>query len=286
VDKGNLSEDTAVIIKERALQFRYATIPAPVLYAKNLSFGAKVLYAAIIDYIWHKNKASCFPSHNTLADKLGITDDTVRKYLMELRAEKFIDWKKAGYQKSNRYYLLEFPNSEEFLSPGEPKIKKVRKKIKKTVPNLANLAPKKVAVKSGSDDKRYLAYQSKRSADYNSIDIWYYMRDRVKEAWPTYRLKRPAIKERKQLKSLVEEFEGVHEVLRVIDFVVLNWEQLQRKYRIKGGFAVNIFYGFRAAFLGDCSTGEVKGGKEKGGAQYDKKDGREKGKEGGWNKKG
>jgi len=286
VDKGNLSEDTAVIIKERALQFRYATIPAPVLYAKNLSFGAKVLYAAIIDYIWHKNKASCFPSHNTLADKLGITDDTVRKYLMELRAEKFIDWKKAGYQKSNRYYLLEFPNSEEFaIQQRTPKTTMAKRKVKAVVPNLAQLAPKKAVAKSGSEDKRYLAYKSKIGTDYNSIDIWYYMRDRVKEAWPTYKLKRPAIKERAQLKSLVEEFEGVYEVLRVIDFVVINWEQLQRKYRIKGGFAVNIFYGFRAAFLGEYSTGEVKMGKAKGGAQYDKKDGREKGKEGGWNKK-
>jgi len=103
-----MGKKTAVIVKERALAYRFAPLPLPVLFAKSLSPGAKVMYAAVINKIWSNIENCCFPTQNQLAQELGISDRQVRNLLQELKDAKLLAWTSVPLE-TNVYYLLEFP---------------------------------------------------------------------------------------------------------------------------------------------------------------------------------
>jgi hypothetical protein len=95
--------DTIEIVDEN-LKHGFAQLPRSVLKAKGLTFRAKLLYVALLDYAWQKG--SCFPGHATLAEDLDTSHDTVRRALLELRDYGLVKWTQQGLNRPNVYYLL------------------------------------------------------------------------------------------------------------------------------------------------------------------------------------
>ncbi len=97
------ASDTIEIVDENLRQ-GFAQVPRPVLRARGLSFKAKVVYVALLDYAWQKG--SCFPGHATLARDLDVSHDTVERALAELKHYGLVNWRRLGLNKPNVYYLL------------------------------------------------------------------------------------------------------------------------------------------------------------------------------------
>jgi hypothetical protein len=108
-------EPDIIEIVDENLKAGFAQLPRPVLRAKGLTFRAKLLYVALLDYAWQKG--SCFPGHATLAQDLDTSHDTVRRGLAELREYGLVTWKQQGLNKPNVYYLLRLSNCPRLWAP-------------------------------------------------------------------------------------------------------------------------------------------------------------------------
>ena len=62
----------------------FGLVPASIMRCKDLSIGAKALYALSSTYA--DKKRVCFPNRNTICEGLGITPHTFSKYLKQLEA--------------------------------------------------------------------------------------------------------------------------------------------------------------------------------------------------------
>lgn len=90
---------------------------------KNISLGAKVMYALLCDYAGKNDH--CWPSQETLSRRLSCSITSVKKYLGELVNEKLVAVKKENYR-SCVYYLLKpechvLPNTSGQTTRNEPK---------------------------------------------------------------------------------------------------------------------------------------------------------------------
>ena len=103
--KDVLEKHTIVILNE-ALKKGFVQLPNYVLHDKNISFGARLVYAELLSYAWKDD--SCFPGQLKIAEDLGTSDRSVRTFLKELKDGKYIDWKQRGLSKTNVYYLLDY----------------------------------------------------------------------------------------------------------------------------------------------------------------------------------
>ncbi|MGH7037063.1 MAG: helix-turn-helix domain-containing protein [Stellaceae bacterium] len=81
----------------------FTQVPNHVLVSSKLSPGAKLTYAMLLKYAWQND--FCFPGQERLAKDMGVTDRSVRTYLQELEAQKFIAIKQRGLGKPNLYEL-------------------------------------------------------------------------------------------------------------------------------------------------------------------------------------
>ena len=119
----DLAQGRGTITKERALRFRFSTMPRIVLEAKGLSLNAKTVYCKLVDYLYEAEDIFCWPSQEKLAEDLNTSKWTVIRCLNELRDYGLIDWKQQGLSKTNVYWLLEFPDSliEEYERRQEEK---------------------------------------------------------------------------------------------------------------------------------------------------------------------
>src|SRR5213595_1359515 len=66
----------------------FTQVPNHVLVSNRLSPGAKLTYAMLLKYAWQNDR--CFPGQQRLANDMGVTDRSVRTYLQELEAHKFV----------------------------------------------------------------------------------------------------------------------------------------------------------------------------------------------------
>jgi DNA-binding transcriptional MocR family regulator len=71
----------------------FAKLSLVLLRKKDLSFGAKCLYARLGLYAGEDRV--CTPSHRTLACELGVSDRYVRKLLTELRKAGLVTWRRT-----------------------------------------------------------------------------------------------------------------------------------------------------------------------------------------------
>lgn len=107
----NANEQRTVIVEDESLkQFvgGFTSIPNRVLRNSDISLGARMTYAILLQYAWQDN--FCFPAQTRLATDLGIGERTVRQYLNELREAKLITWKQQGLNKPNVYRILKLPD--------------------------------------------------------------------------------------------------------------------------------------------------------------------------------
>lgn len=80
-----------------------AQIPPAVLSHPDLSFGAKVLFAALHAHAWPE--AECTPSQEELARDVSCTVRQVQRLLLQLRRAGFVTWKRRGLNRPNLYRL-------------------------------------------------------------------------------------------------------------------------------------------------------------------------------------
>jgi hypothetical protein len=81
----------------------FTQVPNHVLVSDRVSPGAKLAYAMLLKYAWQDD--FCYPGQERLAKDMGVTDRSVRTYLQELEAEKFINIKRQGQGNPNLYVL-------------------------------------------------------------------------------------------------------------------------------------------------------------------------------------
>src|SRR6266436_10444470 len=86
----------------------FTQVPNHVLVSSSLSPGAKLTYAMLLKYAWQNDY--CFPGQERLAKDMGVTDRSVRTYLQELEAQRFITIKQQGQGRPNVYVLKMRPS--------------------------------------------------------------------------------------------------------------------------------------------------------------------------------
>lgn len=96
-------------------QSNFVLIPKYVLYAVDISNGAKILYTFLLSFR-NRETGLCCPSVDTLTREMRTTKKTTEKYLRELRAAGYISVrKKTKYNEANCYEF--YTNGELFIVP-------------------------------------------------------------------------------------------------------------------------------------------------------------------------
>lgn len=94
----------------------YAQMPHYILSHPDLSPGDRELYAHLDTY-WRSDKDECWPSQETLANKMGVSVCTVHRRAKKLAGAKLIEIKRQGLNKPNRYKRLPPPRPDLRLVP-------------------------------------------------------------------------------------------------------------------------------------------------------------------------
>lgn len=98
----------------------FTRIPNFIVRSPDLSPDQKAVLAVIISYSFADR---CFPKHQKIAECIGKSRSSVKRYLNELREKGFITWKKTLYGRTNQYYINETIGEligAESKSGGEP----------------------------------------------------------------------------------------------------------------------------------------------------------------------
>ena len=100
----NIQRNIEIVGADKATRFGFTQVPNFVLISKDLSPGAKLAYAMLLRYAWHNDFS--FPGQVKLAEDMGVGERSVRTYLKELEAAKFLDIQQRGLGKTNIYKLV------------------------------------------------------------------------------------------------------------------------------------------------------------------------------------
>src|SRR5947207_9643619 len=118
VHPGDDTSSESVSLDDSALQARLETfrntvsmnlvggftqVPNVVLSDAALSASAKLVYEALLSYMWHMDY--CWPSQQTIADQLGRSRRTVIRALQELEARGYIERWRRGLTRTNVYFV-------------------------------------------------------------------------------------------------------------------------------------------------------------------------------------
>lgn len=101
--RGRVAVDRAVRYEDAVEQEGYVQLPRVVLYNRDLSHGAKLLYAALRGFAWQDE--SCWPGQERLAESLGVTVKTVQRWIGELSDAGLVRIERRGLARTNRYVL-------------------------------------------------------------------------------------------------------------------------------------------------------------------------------------
>lgn len=94
-----------VFIKDDLLKGYYVPLRTEIICSPKLSHGAKILYAAVLDYIWALGDKSSWPSQERLAQDIGVGDRTIRNYFQELKDCGLIEITRRGLSQTNVYTI-------------------------------------------------------------------------------------------------------------------------------------------------------------------------------------
>src|SRR4030042_1465220 len=84
-----------------ATQRGWTGVPNFILESDQISVGAKLTYAMLLKYA--REMDECFPGQNRLAEDIGVSDRSVRKWLKELEKANLIEVRQRGQGKPNLY---------------------------------------------------------------------------------------------------------------------------------------------------------------------------------------
>lgn len=97
------------------MKFRGALIPNWLLMRREVSHGAKLCYARLMQFAGKDGR--CNPRQETLANALGCSVRRVRAYLRELKANSLISTNRPGLKRANFYRFQRHPWMDD--SPNE-----------------------------------------------------------------------------------------------------------------------------------------------------------------------
>ena len=92
-----------IVIENEMLRAGFAAFPYLVLRDTRLSVGARLTYAVLLMYAWQEE--SCFPGQERMANDLGTSQRTLRRFLVELRERGYVSWRKQMPGGTNTYCL-------------------------------------------------------------------------------------------------------------------------------------------------------------------------------------
>ncbi len=111
-------EPGTLLLEDQTLRYGFIQLPKQVLYARNLSRDAKLLYAVLLGYAWQEGR--CFPGYRRLCEDMGASENMVRKYMRELEAVNLLRQKRRGLGKTNIYTLRDLRTAKiEVQEPQE-----------------------------------------------------------------------------------------------------------------------------------------------------------------------
>ena len=93
---GSLLKQRNIVLRgaDALSQKGFTQVPNALLRHKSISPGAKLVYTMLLSYAWQND--FCFPGQETLAKDMGVTSRSVRTYLKELEAKKFLTIQQQG----------------------------------------------------------------------------------------------------------------------------------------------------------------------------------------------
>jgi hypothetical protein len=81
----------------------FVQTPVIILRDKDLSAGAKLIYGALLWYLW---RGGAYPGQVEMAEEFGIGERSVRRYLSELEKCGYLTVKRHGLGQPNTYTLM------------------------------------------------------------------------------------------------------------------------------------------------------------------------------------
>jgi hypothetical protein len=96
-------EPNTLVIEDPTLYHGFVQLPKLVLYARNLSRDAKLLYAILLGYAWQEQR--CFPGYQRLCNDMDASENMVRKCMRELGAAHLLSQQRRGQGRTNIYIL-------------------------------------------------------------------------------------------------------------------------------------------------------------------------------------
>jgi hypothetical protein len=148
-------EPGTLVIQDQSIRLGFVQLPKLVLYARNLTRDAKLLYAVLLGYAWQAG--SCFPGYARLCYDMGASENTVRVYMRELEQAGLLKQRRRGLGKTNIYILLDLRTAkievQEPQNPGTAKTE-VLDAAKSEVPEPAKTAGE-VETEGIETDRKY-----------------------------------------------------------------------------------------------------------------------------------
>ncbi len=100
----NIQRNIEIVGADNATRLGFTQVPNFILVSKDLSVGAKLVYAMLLKYAWQDDY--CFPGQQKLAADMGVTDRSTRTYIKELETAGFLEVEQRGLGKTNLYRLF------------------------------------------------------------------------------------------------------------------------------------------------------------------------------------
>jgi|SRR5579859_1965141 len=94
-----------VVIQNEILRSGFAAFPYLVMEDTRLSVGARLTFAFLLMFAWQEG--SCFPGQGTLAEKMGVSERQLQRYLYELRDANWIAIERQDRRYNNTYIILD-----------------------------------------------------------------------------------------------------------------------------------------------------------------------------------
>jgi hypothetical protein len=102
-DLHNLERNIEIVGADPVTRQGFTQVPNFILTNKDLSIGAKLLYAMLLKYSW--SDQGCFPGQDKLAEDTGSGERSLRRYQEELEKANFLEVTQRGLGKTNYYKL-------------------------------------------------------------------------------------------------------------------------------------------------------------------------------------
>lgn len=111
-----VAHNIEIVGADPATRYGFTQVPNFILVSKELSVGAKLVYAMLLKYAWQDDY--CFPGQEKLASDMGVTDRSTRTYIKELEAANYLEVVQRGLGKTNIYKLFLKPKGQDRRLPA------------------------------------------------------------------------------------------------------------------------------------------------------------------------